>query len=181
MIWSKHSRRTDPISWRNRLVPNAHGTQSACDDRTVDAITVPDHVARSLIPRKCFSYLTCNPFGRGICCDVDPDEVSPFEPDDDEGIEQVENDSWDNEQVPSGNIWRVVVQEGSPPWPGGARRITMYLATLDCATSNPSLSSSPWMRGAPQSGFSMLIRRISARSSVSICGRPARRRDFQRQ
>src|SRR5262249_15059320 len=33
----------------------------------------------------------------------------------------------------------------------------MYLATLDCATSNPSLSSSPWMRGAPQSGFSMLI------------------------
>src|SRR5450759_5655085 len=33
----------------------------------------------------------------------------------------------------------------------------MYLATLDCATSNPSLSSSPWMRGAPQSKFSMLI------------------------
>src|SRR5262245_4550906 len=28
----------------------------------------------------------------------------------------------------------------------------MYLATLDCATSNPSLSSSPWIRGAPQSG-----------------------------
>jgi hypothetical protein len=27
------------------------------------------------------------------------------------------------------------------------------------------------MRGAPQSGFSMLIRRINARSFVSICGR----------
>src|SRR5262252_4308472 len=36
------------------------------------------------------------------------------------------------------------------PWLGGPRRLTMYLATLDCATSNPSLSSSPWMRGAPQ-------------------------------
>ena len=24
----------------------------------------------------CLRYLTCNPFGRGICCDVDPDEVS---------------------------------------------------------------------------------------------------------
>ena len=57
----------------------------------------------------------------------------------------------------------------------------MYLATLDCATSNPSLSSSPWMRGAPQSGFSMLIRRINERRSVSICGRPPRGRDFQRQ
>src|ERR1700692_2067613 len=28
------------------------------------------------------------------------------------------------------------------------------------------------MRGAPQSGFSTFIRRINARSSVSICGRP---------
>src|SRR3979490_1214082 len=25
------------------------------------------------------------------------------------------------------------------PWLGGPRRLTMYLATLDCATSNPSL------------------------------------------
>jgi hypothetical protein len=32
------------------------------------------------------------------------------------------------------------------------------------------LSSSPWMRGAPQSGFSTLIRRIKTHSSVSICG-----------
>jgi hypothetical protein len=37
------------------------------------------------------------------------------------------------------------------------------------------------MRGAPQSGFSMLIRRIKARSSALICGRPPRKRDFQRQ
>ena len=66
-------------------------------------------------------------------------------------------------------------------WLGGPRRLTMYLATLDWATSNPSLRSSPWMRGAPQSGFSMLIRRISARRSVSICGRPPNDRDFQRQ
>src|ERR1700676_1341145 len=36
------------------------------------------------------------------------------------------------------------------PWLGGPRRLTMYLATLDCAASNPSLSSSPWIRGAPQ-------------------------------
>ena len=67
------------------------------------------------------------------------------------------------------------------PWLGRPRRLTMYLATLDCATSNPSLSSSPWMRGAPQSGFSTLIRRINARSSVSICGRPPNGRDFHRQ
>src|SRR5258708_12669168 len=37
------------------------GTQSACDDRTVDAIPVPDHVARSLVPGECLRYLTRDP------------------------------------------------------------------------------------------------------------------------
>ena len=35
--------------------------------------------------------------------------------------------------------------------------------------------------GPPQRAFSMLIRRISARRSASICGRPPRERDFHRQ
>src|SRR5271170_2097512 len=37
------------------------------------------------------------------------------------------------------------------------------------------------MRGAPHSGLSELICRISARSSVSIRGRPPSEHDFQRQ
>jgi hypothetical protein len=60
----------------NRLVPDAHGTQSACDDRTVDAIPVPDHVARSFVPGECLRYLTRDPFGGRMCCDVDPDKIS---------------------------------------------------------------------------------------------------------
>src|SRR5258708_7176695 len=167
--------------WCGRLVPDAHGAQSARDDAAIDPVAIADEVVRSLIPGKCFRYLTCNPFGRGICCDVDPDEVSAVEPDDDEGIEQVETDSWNNEQVDGGNVWRVLCRKVRHPWLGGPRRLTMYLATLDCAISNPSLSSSPWMRGAPQSGFSILIRRINTRSSVSICGRPPCGHDFQRQ
>ena len=62
----------------------------------------------------------CHPFGRRICSDVDLDQVSTIQPDDDEGIEQVETDSWNNEQVHGGNVWRVVTQEGSPAlagWP----------------------------------------------------------------
>jgi hypothetical protein len=77
-------------------------------------------------------------------CDVDPAEVSAVEPDDDEGIEQVKTDSWNNEQESmaaiSGAWLRRKVRH---PWLAGPRRLTMYLATLDCATSNPSLSSSP--------------------------------------
>src|SRR3984893_10529833 len=106
--------------WCGWLVPDAHGAQSACDDAAIDPVAIADEVVRSLIPGKCFRYLTCNPFGRGICCDVDPDEVSAVEPDDDEGIEQVETDSWNNEQVHGGDVRRVVTQEGSPSlagWP----------------------------------------------------------------
>src|SRR5229473_8338295 len=94
--------------WRGRLVPDAHGAQSACDDRTIDAIPVADHVARSFIPRECFGDLARNPFRGRMCCDADPDQVPAIQP------------------------------------------------HYDCATSNPSLSSSPWTRGAPQSGFSMV-------------------------
>src|SRR6267143_2303402 len=104
--------------WRGRLVPDAHGAQSACDDPAIDPVPIADEVARSLIPRKCLRYLTCNPFCRGICCEVDPDEVSAAEPDDDEAIEQVETDSWNNEQVHAGNIWGMIAQEGEPSLAG---------------------------------------------------------------
>src|SRR3979490_1580645 len=101
-----------------RLVPDAHGAQSARDDAAIDPVAIADEVVRSLIPGKCLRYLTCNPFSRRICCDVDPDKASSVEPDDDEGIEQVETDSWNNEQVHGGNVRRVVTQEGSPSLAG---------------------------------------------------------------
>jgi hypothetical protein len=49
-----------------------------------------------------------------VGCDVNPNEVSAVEPDDDEGIEQVKTDGWNNEQVHGSNVWRVVMQEGPP-------------------------------------------------------------------
>src|ERR1700686_1023582 len=106
--------------WRGRLVPDAHGAQSARDEAAIDPVAIADEVVRSLIPGKCFRDLACNPFCRRICCDVDPDEVSAVEPDDDEGIGQVETDCWNNEKDHGGKIRRVVTQEGSPSlagWP----------------------------------------------------------------
>src|SRR6202048_4413213 len=104
--------------WCGRLVPDAHGPQSARDDAAIDPVPIADEVARSLIPRKCLRYLTCNPFCRRICCDGGPDELSAAEPDDDEGIEQLETDSWNNEQVDGGNVRRVIAREGSPTLAG---------------------------------------------------------------
>src|ERR1700682_2296123 len=106
--------------WCGRLVPDAHGAQSARVDAAIDPVAITDEGVRSLIPRKRLGQLACNPFSCRVCCDVDPDEVSAVEPDNDEGIEQVETDSWNNEQVDGGNVRRVVPQEGSPflaGWP----------------------------------------------------------------
>ena len=58
----------------------------------------------------------------------------------------------------------------------------MYLVTLLSAMLMPSLSSSPWMRGAPQRGFSRHILRIRSRTSGEMTGRPGRPpRTFQVQ
>ena len=51
------------------------------------------------------------------------------------------------------------------PCEGNPSRLVMYLATVDSATSIPSISSSPCIRGAPQSVFSLLIRRMRSRIS----------------
>src|SRR6202043_3834460 len=100
------------------LVPNAHGAQSAGDDGTIDAIPVPDHVARSLIPGKCFCYLACNPIRCRVGCDVDPDDISAIKPYNDEAKKQFEADGWDNEQIHGGNVRSVVSQKGLPPLTG---------------------------------------------------------------
>src|SRR4029077_16436925 len=70
--------------------------------------------------------------------------------------------------IPSAWLRRNVLQ----PWDGGSRRLTMYLATLVCPISMPSLRSSPWIRGAPHRGLAMLISRISLRifnGTVGLC------------
>ena len=101
-------------TWRDGLVTDAHGSEAAFNGSAIGLIPIADQVARGLIPRECLRYLVRGPFCRRICCDVDPDEVSAVEPDNDEGIEQVEANGRGNEQVHGGNVRRVVTQKGAP-------------------------------------------------------------------
>src|ERR1700736_6596846 len=105
-------------SWCDRLVPDAHGTQSACDDGAIDPIAITDPVTRSTVPRKCLGDLTCNPFRRRIGCDVDPDEISAINPYYYEAIQQFEANGRDHEQIHGGNVRSVVSQKGLPPLTG---------------------------------------------------------------
>src|ERR1700730_4044984 len=90
------------------------GAQWARDDAAIDPIAIADEVARSLIPRECFCDLARNPFGRGICCDADPDQLSAVQSNDDAGVVQIEATGRDNEQVHGGNVLSMITQEGAP-------------------------------------------------------------------
>jgi len=39
-----------------------------------------------------------------MSCDVDPDEISTIQPDNDEGVEQLEADRRDDEQIHRGDV-----------------------------------------------------------------------------
>src|SRR6266481_4059196 len=101
-------------AWGNGLVADAHGAQSVHDGSAIDAIPIADHVARRLSPRECVVDLACDPVRGRMGCDVDPDEVSAGQTNDDKGIEQVEANARNNEQVHGGDVRRVVTQEGAP-------------------------------------------------------------------
>src|SRR5438067_495299 len=101
-------------AWSDGLVADAHGAQSVRDGSAIDAIPITDQVARRLSPRECFGDLACDPVRGRMGCDVDPDKLSAGQPNDDKGIEQVEANGRNNEQVHGGDVRRVVTQEGAP-------------------------------------------------------------------
>src|SRR6202047_1118019 len=100
--------------WCNRFVPDAHGSQSACDDGAIDPIAITDHVTRSTVPRKSLGDLACDPLRRRIGCDVDPDEFSVINPYNHEAIQQFKANSRDHEHIHGGNV-RSVVSQKDPP------------------------------------------------------------------
>src|SRR5260370_2035703 len=104
--------------WCNWLISDAHGAKSPCDNGAVDPIAVPDHIARSLIPRKCLGDLACNPFRCRAGCDVDPDEISAMKPHNHEAVEEFEANSRDNEQIHGGPVRSAVSQKGPPSLAG---------------------------------------------------------------
>src|SRR6266404_7783556 len=55
---------------------------------------------------------------------------------------------------------------------GPLREARLAYLTLLSPMSMPSLRSSPWIRGAPQPGFSRHILRIRSRTSLEMTGRP---------
>jgi hypothetical protein len=167
---------------RNRLVANTHRSQTTPDDGAIDPISITDQVAWCLVPGESLGDLPRDPFGRRMRRYVDPDKLAPSQSDNDQDIDQVERNGRHHKQVHGRNLRRMVAQEGSPARTG---RVVIPLPCHILADGRRGDRKSELeqftVSGAPHSGFSRLIRRISARSSAPIGGRPLGARDFQRQ
>src|SRR5262245_16853577 len=89
---------------RDRLGADAQCRQPARDNRTVGCVTVADQ-AWSLIPRKSFGDLLRYPIRRRMRRHIDPNQLSPRQPSNDEGVEQVKANGRHHEQIDGGDVW----------------------------------------------------------------------------
>ena len=122
-----------------------------------------------------------NPFRRWVGGNAQPEDLSPAVTYDQQSIEKPKGNGRHYEQIHRRNTIRMIAQERLPTLRRRPLLRTIYLAMLVWPTSMPSLSSSPWIRGAPHKGLAMLISRINCWISGGTPGRPRRRLDFQRQ
>ena len=75
------------------------------------------------MPGESFSNLLRNPFCRWVGGHIDPNKLSPSQPDNDQDVEQVEADGRRHEQIHGGDVRRMVAQEGAPAL---TRRTAVY-------------------------------------------------------
>ena len=98
-------------AWRREL---ATARASAANARNKPSMTC--------VSSGCFGNLLRDPFGRRMGRHIDPDKLSPCQPDHDKGIEQVKSDGWHNEQIHGGNRRRVIADKGAPTLTGRVAR-----------------------------------------------------------
>ena len=107
-----------------------------------------------------------------------------FVPDHEETIQEAEAQRWHGKEIKGGDRLPMIGKERKPAFGGSprrGRRRRRYRATVRSEIAKPSFRSSPWIFGAPQSAFSIAMRRTRVRISSLTFGRPPRGRDRQRQ
>ena len=99
-------------------------------------------------------------------------EAPPLVRQDHEDIENSKGGGRYHEEVRRDQLLRVRIQESTPRLRRWLSPTNHVLGHGSLGYFDTSLSSSPWIRGAPQSGLAQLILRINSRTSPSIAGLP---------
>jgi hypothetical protein len=99
--------------------------------------------------------------------------ASPLVRQHEEDIQDLKPDRRNDEEATEAILFTWFARNVLQVWDCGLLPRSMYLLTQVSPISIPSLSSSPWIRGAPQTGLSRLILRIKPRTSFGTAGRPS--------
>ena len=88
---------------------------------------------------------------RLICRDIDPHQVAPLKPNDHQAVEQLEANSWHNEQVDGADVREVITKEGLPSlrwWPTSTYHVlgNSRLGDVEAQLEQLALDA----RGSPQ-------------------------------
>ena len=146
------------------------------------SVPVTEQIFGHLVEWKCLPQLLRRSLGRRMSGDVEMNDPPSVVSQHKKHVQHLKANRRHGEKVDRHHTLDVILKEGPPGLRRCCRLRAMYLPTLVSPMSMPSLSNSPWKRGAPQSGFSRLILRISCRISLDTGGRPGwPRRTFQVQ
>jgi hypothetical protein len=122
------------------------------------------------LQRERLAQLLDDPTARRMLRDVNVQDVPPVMTDDEEAVEYAESNRWHREEIHSRNRFPMVSKEDRQHLARlgslGARFIQREMVLSE--SSKPSMRSSPWIRGAPQVGFSTTIRKINSRTSFGV-------------
>ena len=143
-------------------------------------VAVTDEVSRCCCPTICLGELTCDPFSRWARGDSQPKDLAATVLQYQQSIEQSEGDGRNHEWVHGRDTVSMIMQERPPTLEWRPPTLCHILGDRGLPDIDAELET-PWMRGAPQSGYAMLMSRMSCRISFGVLGRPPRGLDFHRQ
>jgi hypothetical protein len=170
----------DGLTLRHAILPRtfegrsywAHlqGSNGRWNLQSVLPIPIKDQKSVSRPERKRFPQLLNGPLACRVLGDVEVQDAPTIVADDEEAVQHAEGDRWHSEEVDGRNRFPVDSKEASQRLAGSGSRGARFIQRemVRSERSKPSMRSSPWMRGAPQVGFSATIRKINSRTSFGV-------------
>jgi hypothetical protein len=133
-------------------------------------IAIKDQVFLRGFKWKRLAQLLDDPTARRMLRDVNVQDAPTIMTDDEEAVEHAERNRWrvKKSMAAIASRWfrRNASQRLARSGSLGARFIQREIVLSE--SSKPSMRSSPWIRGAPQVGFSTTIRKINSRTSFGV-------------